>query len=115
MDPIDAVIVLFIATWLLRLILRGIVEKHDADEYRDKLREVVDKAVREVKLESLSEHGLMLAYDKENNDFLGQGKTLDEVKNMIMERYPKKIFLMDDGVMFTAIKLDDKNEVSNAS
>ena len=68
-----------------------------------------DKRIRVVQLEKIPTQGnLILAYDGENNDFLGQGKTEQEVKESIMSRYPEKFFILEDTVFS---KIHDKIEV----
>lgn len=63
----------------------------------DEIRDKVDKTVRIVSLEQLPEQGnLILAYDAENNQFLGQGVNIDEIRNNIMSRFPERIFLLNE-------------------
>lgn len=70
------------------------------------LREVADKTVRVIKLEPLDKEKTILAYDAETDAFLGQGKTVDEIKTNIMSRFPDKIFIMDK-VVFSARPINE--------
>lgn len=102
--------------WAVMLVLRFIMFRSEAQEKMDKVRELADERIRIVQLEPVPDKGLILAYDGEDNRFLGQGLTIDEVKTRIMERFPEKIFLLD-GKAFSALKtnLEVKFENSNAS
>ena len=63
-------------------------------ELRQKIREELDEKIRVVRLEDYE--GVLLAYDGENNEFLGQGRSEDEIKIKIMDRFPTKIFLLHE-------------------
>ena len=54
-----------------------------------------DKRIRIVHLEKVPEQHLILAYDAENNQFLGQGSSVTEIKENIMSRFPMNIFILD--------------------
>ena len=58
------------------------------------IRERVDIKIRVVRLEK--HDNLLLAYDDENNNFLGQGLTEDEVKERLVTRFPDKIFILNE-------------------
>jgi len=107
MDIFTLFFLMAIGSLVLRWLLRDTATKNTLDEQR--LREEVDRRVRMVHLEQVKDQGLMLAYDKENNEFLGQGRTIDEVKQMIMTRWPHKIFYLDND-MFTAMDLGEEQK-----
>lgn len=102
---VDAIIWLIIAYFMLRLITTGIMETNAYKEHKQELLEQADRMVREVELEVLKEHNTVLAYDKENNNFLGQAATIEAVKELLKERFPRKIFLIEG---------DGKNEIVTA-
>jgi len=89
--------------WAVLLLLRIIANRAEASEQMDKVREIADARIRVVQLEPVPDKGLILAYDGENHQFLGQGLDIEDVKVRIMERFPEKIFLLDDKV-FSALK-----------
>jgi hypothetical protein len=62
-------------------------------ELENAMREAADEKIRVVRLEKYNE--LLLAYDEENNLFLGQGLTETEVKQRLVTRFPDKIFLLN--------------------
>ena len=39
--------------------------------------------------------GIYYIYNKENNDFMGQGLTREEVEKVLAERFPNKKFMAD--------------------
>lgn len=108
MDIFTLFFLMVFGSLLLRWLLRDSVSKINMSDER-LLREEVDRRVRMVHLEHVKDQGLMLAYDKENNEFLGQGRTIDEVKQMIMDRWPRKIFYLDND-MFTAMDLGEEQK-----
>lgn len=101
MDIFTLFLLMVMGSLALRWLLR---DKSTNADYGSDLKKTVDEHVRMVHLEHVKEQGLMYAYDKENNEFLGQGRTVDEVKQMIMQRWPQKIFYLNSD-MFTALDL----------
>ena len=90
--------------WALLLALRFIAERAEFKNKIELVKAEADARIRVVELEKLPTQGnLILAYDEENRQFLGQGKTVHEVKESIMARYPEKFFILDDKV-FSKIK-----------
>lgn len=84
---------------LLGWSLRYYVNKKDREIVREKL----DEQIRVVALEKLEEQNVILAYDAENNRFLGQGSTEEELEHRIKQRFPRNIFLMNKRI-FSAIE-----------
>lgn len=91
-----------VALYFVFLAVRLIVARMEHQVAFDKVRAEADRRIRIVDLESLPEHNSYLAYDKENNQFLGQGTTIEELKSTIMARFPDKIFILHDKV-FSAL------------
>ena len=95
--------------WALLLALRFVAERAELKNNIELVKAEADKRIRIVELEKISTQGnLILAYDGENKEFLGQGKTVHEVKESIMDRYPEKFFILEDKVFS---KIHDKIEV----
>lgn len=69
----------------------------------EKMKEHLDSVIRVIQIETIG--NLLLAYDAENQEFLAQGASIDEVQSNIMSRFPKKIFLLDEKP-FSAMKLE---------
>jgi hypothetical protein len=96
-------------TWAALLALRFIAERAEFKNNIELVKTEADKRIRIVQLEKIPAQGnLILAYDGENSDFLGQGMSVQEVKESIMARYPEKFFILEDKVFS---KLQDRLEV----
>lgn len=96
-------------TWAVLLALRFILERADVNQKVELVKAEADKRIRIVQLEKIPTQGnLILAYDGENSEFLGQGTTVQEVQESIMSRYPEKFFILEDKVFS---KLQDRLEV----
>ena len=100
--------------WAVLLCLRFIAERSNASEQMERVREIADARIRVVQLEPVPDKGLILAYDGENHQFLGQGLSIEEVKARIMERFPEKIFLLDNKV-FSALKANLEVKLENST
>ena len=98
---LDFVIYCFVAYFVIRTVSTALVKAAENDELKNRFMEQADRMIRIVQLETLPEHGTILAYDKENNQFLGQGSDEAELKANIMKRFPEKVFLLNDKA-FTA-------------
>jgi hypothetical protein len=91
--------------WAVMMVLKLVAARAEIRETVDLVRAEADRRIRVVKLEPVPDKGLILAYDGENHEFLGQGATDEEIKQRIIERFPEKIFLLNDKV-FSALKLE---------
>jgi hypothetical protein len=89
---LDLLIYLGVAYFVIRSVTILLFRSMENNETKQRMMEHADRMIRIVQLEPLPEHGTILAYDKENNQFLGQGAS---------ERFPEKIFLLNDKA-FTA-------------
>jgi hypothetical protein len=104
MDTIMEIFTILGVAWALLLALRFIAERAEFKNKIELIKDEADKCIRIVELEKIPTQGnLILAYDGENKEFLGQGKTEQEVKESIMSRYPEKFFILEDKV-FSKIK-----------
>ena len=63
-------------------------------KYIEKKVEEGIKAFRERVIDSRieAENGILFLYNRHTNEFLGQGKNLRELNNVIMKRFPDKLF-----------------------
>jgi hypothetical protein len=109
MDTIMEIFTILGVAWALLLALKFIAERAEFKDNIERIKVEADKRIRVVQLEKIATQGnLILAYDGENNDFLGQGATVQEVKESIMSRYPEKFFILEDKVFS---KIQDQLEV----
>ena len=89
--------------WIALQIFDYLSSRANRFEMQRAVREKLDRTIRMVNLEEVpGQNGLILAYDVENNQFLGQGTSVDEIKENIMKRFPERIFLLD-GTAFSAL------------
>jgi hypothetical protein len=91
--------------WAVMIVIKLMAARAEIRETVDLVRAEADRRIRVVKLEPVPDKGLILAFDSENYDFLGQGTSDEEVKQRIIERFPEKIFLLNDKV-FSALELE---------
>lgn len=59
-----------------------------------KLRDHLDKIIHNVDIEKVND--VEYWYDADNKEFLGQGKTVDEVISHLKIRFPEHIFVIKD-------------------
>lgn len=109
METLLTTLLWFLVFWnILGWSLRYYVNKKD----REIIREKLDEQIRVIALEKLEEQNVILAYDAENNRFLGQGATEDELEQLIKQRFPRNIFLMNQRI-FSAIEgIDVRHETT---
>jgi hypothetical protein len=101
MDDLGEFLKVVLIAYAIWLAFKSIVT---AMAIRDQVHEIkaeLDAKIRIVELEVIGQQ--MFAYDKENNQFLGQGLSEEEVKQSLMKRFPDFIFLLNEEP-FTANK-----------
>jgi hypothetical protein len=96
------IIAWLVALYVLFLVVKVTLAKIESQEAMTKVYQEADRRIRMVDLQSVPEHNALLAYDKENNQFLAQGTSVEDVKRAIMARFPDKIFILQDKV-FSAL------------
>jgi hypothetical protein len=84
--------------WLCVMIARAVSLHTNMAQQRDRVMQELDQRVRIVDLENIPGQNCILAYDKENQEFLGQGADIEHVKQVIMQRFPSKVFVLGDKV-----------------
>lgn len=67
--------------------------KSSADKLQEQLIKRLDEIVHRVKVEQHED--VYYWYDQDNNRFLGQGKTTEEIINVLKARFPEHIFYFD--------------------
>jgi hypothetical protein len=99
----DQIINLVGTLYIIYLALSWLLRQHVQKAAVEDLKSHLDEKIRVVRLEKYED--FLLAYDEENNNFLGQGTTEIEIKERLMSRFPDKIFLLDKQP-FSAQKLN---------
>jgi hypothetical protein len=89
----DQIINLIGTLYIIYFVLGWLVRQHVQKEAVEDLKAHLDEKIRVVRLEKYED--FLLAYDEENNSFLGQGTTEIEIKERLMSRFPDKIFLLN--------------------
>lgn len=86
--------IIFCVTWVVVSLLLGMWDRRQADraEMRDKIYRKLDEIIHRVKVEE--HHGHVYWFDLDNDRFLGQGATQDEVISVVRKRFPEHIFLL---------------------
>jgi hypothetical protein len=90
--------------WAIGTALSWVLRSRVEAEQRDELRAILNEKIRVVHLETV-ENNLILAYDSENNQYLGQGTDVATVKQNLTLRFPNRIFLLN-GEPFSAKELN---------
>lgn len=90
--------------WAIGTALSWLFRFRVESEQRNELRAMLNEKIRVVHLETV-EHNLILAYDSENNQYLGQGTDVVTVKQNLTLRFPDRIFLLN-GEPFSAKELN---------
>ncbi len=90
--------------WAAWLMLKIIITRFSVEEQREKLKEQIAQRIHDIQLEKIEEQGnVLLAYDKDDNRFLGQAHSVDDLKQVLMQRWPDKIFILN-GEPFSALE-----------
>jgi hypothetical protein len=94
--------------WAGWMLIKIIVTRVDIAQQHEKLKGQIGERIRVVELERLEDQGnILLAYDQENNRFLGQAQDVDGVKATLMARFPDQIFILN-GEPFSALETINK-------
>lgn len=86
--------IIFCITWVVVSLLLGMWERRKSDraEMRDKIYRKLDEIIHRVKVEEHQGH--VYWFDQDNDRFLGQGATQDEVIAVVKKRFPEHIFFL---------------------
>lgn len=101
MDLITTIFLVIAAYYLGKIVILWLdVRQGSHEDHRNKVISVLDKMIREVNIET--HHGLAYWFDKENDRFLAQGSTSQEIIAVLKERFPDNVFLLPDGQVISA-------------
>jgi hypothetical protein len=93
----DTLLLSIVIMLLLYKAVGALIHMYVVKETVAEMREQIDEIIRVVKLEKVvDQQNLLLAYDGESNQFLGQGFNEEEIKSVLKQRFPRKIFLMNE-------------------
>jgi predicted metal-dependent RNase len=88
---------LWVVIWILGAVYGWYARERQAkrtiDMFFNQVEETIDASVLKINIEK---HGPMFyVYDKETNDFMAQGNTVEELESNLAKRYPDKRFAAD--------------------
>jgi hypothetical protein len=84
--------------WAVWMVIKTVLITIGSKIEREEIKEKIAERIRVVRLEELDDHNTILAYDAENNQFLGQGQTDEEIKKNIVDRFPERVFILGEQV-----------------
>lgn len=92
MDLIGIVLI-----FLIGLFIHAVVRSHFREKERVRTETInyLNRIIHKVLIEK--HHGLEYWFDADNNMFLAQGKTFEEVTSILKSRFPDHVFLFDTG------------------
>jgi hypothetical protein len=104
----------FAGTYFLATILCGIVDGiRGTDDLEEQLKKHLDEILHRVVIE---ENGNMYYwFDQDDNEFLAQGTTTEEIIDALKKRYPDHIFYLQESEHLLCAKHDWKPVAVNKS
>jgi hypothetical protein len=93
---ITSIILWAVVIWIVSQILLGAIDGWQIVKLQERvtvLKKLSD-IIHTVKVETVGD--IEYWYDADNDAFLAQGRTIDEVINVIKSRFPDHIFLIED-------------------
>ena len=93
---LTTLIIVCILVWIVAQIALGVIDGLHIVKLTQRLDVLkrLNNIIHQVKIEEHS--GMEYWYDKDSNVFLGQGRTLDEVVEVLKARFPDHIFLLEN-------------------
>lgn len=109
MENINDLIFIFV----LAFIVAGVYSTYRALSFskrvNESIRERLNEIVHDIKVEK--HHETIYWFDKDNDKFIAQGKTVDEIREVLKQRFPKHIFVVEGELMvgpdFNPMKPED--------
>jgi hypothetical protein len=91
----SGIVVWLLFAWLLRSLTRSLILKIAAEEI-----EKLEKEQEEILLTVEKHQSILYCYRKDNDEFVGQGKTAEELLAAFKKKYPNRSgrILKEDGV-----------------
>lgn len=115
MDNLITFAVTFVVSYLCIRILVGLwtAHKNARAEMQDHLLRKLDEIIHRVKVEE--HHGHLYWFDRDNDRFLGQGATQEDVIAVIKKRFPEHIFFLSKDEVIAAStnwEVSDQKKIS---
>lgn len=95
MDLTTAIIIC-VVVWIVAQVALGVIDGLNIIKLSERLNilKKLNNLIHQVKIEKHS--GMEYWYDQDDHTFLGQGRTLEEVVEVLKTRFPDHIFLIKD-------------------
>lgn len=86
----------FVVGWIIMQVILGFLDAKEIIKLRENVEHLkhLNDVIHQVKIEKIGE--IEYWYDEHDGEFLGQGKTVDEIIDHIKSRFPNHIFLIKD-------------------
>lgn len=96
MEIIWGFVVGYAVTWLVVKLITGYLRAKN--EVLHKQLEEINKKVKELIVRvTIEKHGdIFYIFEKETDRFVAQGRTADEIKEVMQKRFPEKTFIATD-------------------
>lgn len=93
---ITSIIIWFVVGWLLMQVILGVTDAMQIVKLKEQVEVLkhINGLIHQVKIEKIGETEYW--FDEDDGEFLGQGKTIDEVISHVKSRFPDHIFLIKD-------------------
>jgi hypothetical protein len=93
---VTEIILWAIVIWIVSQIMLGVSDAFQIVKLKERvdILKQLSEIIHQVKVEERD--GIKYWYDADSEAFLAQGKTIDEVINVIKSRFPDHIFLIQD-------------------
>lgn len=93
---VTTIVVLCIVVWIVSQVALGIMDAVHMVKLGDRLTVLkrLNDIIHQVKIEK--RNGFEYWYDKDNETFLAQGKSINEVIDVLKSRFPDHVFLLED-------------------
>jgi hypothetical protein len=93
---ITTIIIVFVIGWVLIQIMLGVTDAMQVVKLKERVEVLkhLNDIIHQVKIEKIED--IEYWYDDDDKEFLGQGKTIEEIANHLKSRYPDHIFIIKD-------------------
>lgn len=106
-------VIFFVSYIVIQLVIGYFVSRQEArEELANRMYKKLDEIIHRVKVEE--HHGHLYWFDQDNDRFLAQGATQDEVIAAVRKRFPEHIFFLSKNEVVaesTGWQLSNQNKV----
>lgn len=94
---LTTILLYIILFFVVRFVVVSVVRAHrqQKEEIRQSAIKYLNSIIHKVTIERY--HGIEYWFDEDSNKFLAQGKTFEEISEILKSRFPDHVFLIDEG------------------